>query len=211
MPLPTPFGHDAIGTHPVPLLDNVLPIRFALYTALVAGVIAAIWISTTRFRTLRLGAARARRDRPRPEPVGRRRGRPRTRCRRSSPSAAYRTCLSPDENVLPQPVGAGGQATLWQAVDAFRYRLAGGRLTTAAPSAFQHPATIAQIAVGNPPVSNQAALLRAYFAAKHVTSVIVDPRQASTWTPALDRIAKPVAAGGVILYRVGGATAGSCP
>ncbi len=210
VPLPTPFGHDAIGTHPVPLLDNVLPVRFALYTALVAAGIAAIWISTTRFRTLRWALPALAVIALVPNPWA---GTWATTYTVPAffTSAEYSTCLTPGEIVLPQPVGSGGQATLWQAVDAFRYRLAGGRLTTAAPSAFQHPPTIAQIAVGNPPVSNQAALLRRYFAAEHVTSVIVDMRQASTWTPALDRIAKPVVAGGVILYRVGDGTAGSCP
>jgi hypothetical protein len=210
VPLPTPFGHDRIGTHPLPLLDNILPIRFALYTALVTGVIAALWTATTRSRTLRVLLPGLAVLALIPNPWA---GTWATTY--SVPtffaSAAYRSCLAPNENVLPQPIGAGGQATLWQAVDAFRFRLAGGRLTTAAPNLFQHPPAIAQIATGNAPAANQAALLRNYVAVKHVTSVIVDPRQASTWAPALDRIAKPVDAGGVILYPISGLPAGSCP
>jgi hypothetical protein len=48
-------------------------------------------------------------------------------------------------------------------------------------------------------------LLREYFRAKGVTSVIVDKAQAGIWTPPLDRIAKRQDVGGVFLYRVAGA------
>jgi hypothetical protein len=215
VPLPTPFGHNTITlpgqrTHYLPLLDNILPIRYALYTALIAGVIAALWLATTRSRVLRwlLPALAVLALVPNPWSGA-------WATTYSVPafftSAAYRSCLTPDENVLPEPIGQGGQATLWQAVDAFRYRLAGGRLQTAAPTLFQHPPGIAQIATGSLPVAGQAALLQSYFAAKHVSAVVVDPRQAAIWAPALDRIAQPVHVGGVILYRVGSAPAGSCP
>lgn len=206
VPLPTPFGHETISLpgrppHYLPLLDNILPIRFALYTALVTGVIAAVWTATVRSRTLRLLLPGLAVLALVPNPWA---GAWATTY--SVPafltSSVYRSCLGPNENVLPEPIGQGGQATLWQALDAFRYRLAGGRLMTAAPHLFEHPLSIRQIAGGNPPVANQAALLRAYFAAKHVSAVIVDPRQAAIWTPALDQIAKPVPVGGVILYRV---------
>ena len=125
-------------------------------------------------------------------------------------SAAFRTCLKPGEIVLPEPLGMGGQADLWQVENGFHYRLAGGRLQTSPPSPFLHPAARAQISVGYPPVPNQAALLRDYFRVEGVTSVIVDKRQASIWTPALDAIAKPVDVGGVLLYRVDGAAVRPC-
>jgi len=53
-------------------------------------------------------------------------------------------------------------------------------------------------------VRNQVQLLKQYFAAKGVTSVIVDKRQARIWAPALDRIAPRQTVGGVLFYRVGG-------
>ena len=112
--------------------------------------------------------------------------------------------------MLPEPVGSGGQAILWQAENGFHYRLAGGRLQTSPPSDFHHPPGIEQIAVGYAPVPNQAQLLRRYFRAKQVTSVIVDKREAAIWTPALDRIAKPRDIGGVLLYRVGGSAPAGC-
>jgi hypothetical protein len=64
--------------------------------------------------------------------------------------------------------------------------------------------------VGYPPVRNQTQLLRNCFRAKHVTSVIVDKRDAATWVPALDRIARAKDVGGVLLYRVGGVGAPGC-
>ena len=120
-------------------------------------------------------------------------------------SSAYRSCLAPGEIVLPEPVGNSGEAILWQAADHFRFRLAGGRLTTSPPTTFMHPKSLQQISVGYPPVAGQTKLLRSYIAAKHVTSVIVDERQSSIWSPALNRIAQPQDIGGVLLYDVSGA------
>jgi hypothetical protein len=125
-------------------------------------------------------------------------------------SAAFRDCLAPGEIVLPEPTGQGGQANLWQVASAFRFKLAGGRLQTSPPSVFLHPAGIAQISVGYLPVRNQSELLRQYFAAKGVSAVIVDKRQAGIWAPALDRIAKRRDLGGVLFYRVAGRARDGC-
>ncbi len=111
--------------------------------------------------------------------------------------------------MLPEPPGQGGQSNLWQLASKFRFRMAGGRLQTSPPSVFLHPDGIAQISVGYLPVSNEVQLLRRYLAAKGVTAVIVDKRQARIWAPALDRIAPRQDLGGVLLYRVGG-TAPAC-
>jgi hypothetical protein len=126
-------------------------------------------------------------------------------------SAAFRNCLAPGEIVLPQPPGQGGQSNLWQVASKFRFRMAGGRLQTSPPSVFLHPDGIAQISVGYPPVKNQSALLKQYFAAKSVTAAIVDKRQAGIWAPALDRIARRQNLGGVLFYRVAGASRPGCP
>lgn len=100
---------------------------------------------------------------------------------------------------------------LWQAVDGFRFRMAGGRLQTSAPTSFLHPRSIAQIAIGDAPSHDRSKLLAAYFAAKGVTSVIVDKAQARVWAPSLDRIATRHDVGGVLLYHVTGAPRGACP
>ena len=209
IPLPTLLGHNAIGGHYLPLFDNILPVRFALYASLAGAVIAALWMASARSGVLRwlLPGLAVLLLVPNP-------GAGVWTTTFSVPafftSAAYRTCLPGNEIVLPEPVGSGGQAMLWQAENGFHYRLAGGRLQTSPPSDFHHPPGIEQIAVGYPPVPNQAQLLRRYFRAKQVTSVIVDKREAAIWTPALDRIAKPRDIGGVLLYRVGGSAPAGC-
>jgi hypothetical protein len=208
IPLPTLIGRNSLsipglGRHYLPLFDNVLPVRFALYASLAGAAIAAVWMATTRSRILRvlLPALAVLLLVPNP-------GAGVWTTGFSVPAfftaKAYRSCLAPGETVLPEPIGQGGQATLWQAESGFHFRLAGGRLQTSPPTEFLHPATIAQIGVGYAPVSNQAALLRRFFAEKGVTAAIVDERQAATWTPALDRIAKPRRLGGVTFYRVSG-------
>ncbi len=210
LPLPTPFGHDTlnlpvVGLTHIPLFNNTLPVRFVMYASLATGVIVALWTSARP-----AGAAVTRFGLPAvavlalvPNPYV-----STWATTFSVPqfftSSAYRSCLSPGEIVLPEPVGSGGQQLLWQVASGFRFRMAGGRLATSPPSAFLHPSALAQISVGYPPVPNQTQLLRAYIRAKHVTSVIVDEGQARVWAPALNRIAKPQDVGGVLYYDVSG-------
>ena len=57
-PLPTLLGHETLdlpvlGRKFLPLFDNVLPVRFLVYASLASAVIVALWIATTRHRTLR--------------------------------------------------------------------------------------------------------------------------------------------------------------
>ena len=210
-PIPTPFGHDSItvpgvGRKFLPLFNNALPVRFALYTSLGVAVIVALWMASRPAGDLLkwlLPALGILLMLPNPAaniwtttykiPA-------------FFTDAKYRTCLAPGETVLPQPVRSGGPEMLWQAVDDFRFRMAGGRLQTSAPTTFLHPPSIARISIGDPPSpgAGYVKLLRDYFSAKGVTSVIVDKAQAAIWTPPLDQIAKRQDVGGVILYRVGG-------
>ncbi len=213
IPLPNVLGHQTITiggrTKFLPLLDNILPVRFALYAALTVAVIGALWTAAARQGVLRwlLPGLTVLLLVPNP-------GAGVWATTYSVPAlftdAQYRPCLATEGNVLPQPVGAGGQAMLWQAASDFRFRMAGGRLQTSPPSSFQHPPGIAQIAVGYPPVANQAQLLREYAKAKNVTLAIVDKRWASTWSPALDRIASAHDLGGALVYRLGGPPLRGC-
>jgi hypothetical protein len=214
IPLPTVLGHEkvtlpGVGTKFLPLFDNILPVRFLVYASLASAVIVALWMAATRHRTLRwvLPALTVILLFPNP-------GAGVWATTYGTPSfftsAAFRDCLAPGEIVLPEPTGQGGQANLWQVASAFRFKLAGGRLQTSPPSVFLHPAGIAQISVGYLPVRNQSELLRQYFAAKGVSAVIVDKRQAGIWAPALDRIAKRRDLGGVLFYRVAGRARDGC-
>jgi hypothetical protein len=215
IPLPTPLGHETVtlpgvGTKFLPLFDNALPVRFALYASLAAAVIAALWLASRPASDLWawvLPALAVLLLVPNPA------AKIWSTTYKIPPfftDAAYRACLNPNEVILPQPVRAGGPEMLWQVADAFRFRMAGGRLQTSAPTSFLHPPSIARISIGNPPGPDQSKLLTAYFAAKGVTSVIVEKSQAAIWAPPLDRIAKRHDVGGVLLYNVAG-PARTCP
>jgi hypothetical protein len=205
-PIPTPFGHETVtlpgmGTKFLPLFDNALPVRFALYTALAVAMIVAVWMASRPAGDALVWLLPALAILILvPNPAANIWSTTYT-IPPFFTDARYRTCLAPNENVLPQPVRAGGPEMLWQAVDGFRFRLAGGRLQTSAPSSFLHPPSIAVISIGNPPEPGRSKLLAAYIRAKGVTSAIVDKDQAALWTPALDRLAKRRDVGGVLLYR----------
>ena len=211
--LPTVFGHDRInvpgvGKKSLSLFNNTLPVRFALYVALAAAVIAALWMAK-RARGVAMWLLPALTLLALVPNVSL--GTTTYSIPQFFTEASYRPCIQPGAIVFPEPVGGGGQAMLWQVESDFRYRLAGGRLQTSPPSAFLHPASIAQISVGYPPVRDQTQLLRAYFQKEHVDYAIVDKRQAATWTPAIDRIATPHDIGGVLLYDIHGRLSPSCP
>jgi hypothetical protein len=208
LPLPTVFGHDRIAGHSFPVFNNTLPVRFAVYTALATAVIAALWAASRPrdVSTWVLSGLAVLLLVPNPAHWTTRYSIP-----RFFTDARYRPCLGANAIVLPQPIDGGGQANLWQAVDHFRFRMAGGRLQTSAPSAFLHPRSIAQISVGYAPVADQAELLRAFIERYGVTDAIVDKRQAATWAPALDRIATGHDVGGVLLYPLSGPLPAACP
>ena len=215
IPLPTLLGHDTLtipglGKKFLPLFDNILPVRFALYAGLVVAVTVALWMRSyagPRLVRMLLPALGVLLLVPNP-------GAGVWATKVAVPAfftdAAYRSCLAPGDIVLPEPVGIGGQAMLWQVEAGFRFRMAGGRIQTSPPSAFLHPSGIAQISVGYLPVKGESQLFETYIRTKDVTSVIVDPRQRSIWAPFLNRIATPKTVGGVLLYRVG-KTAGTSP
>jgi hypothetical protein len=211
-PIPTPFGHDSItvpgvGRKFLPLFNNALPVRFALYTSLGVAVIVALWMASRPAGDVwawLLPALGVLLMLPNP---GANVWTTTYKIPHFFTDAKYRSCLAPNETVLPQPVRSGGPEMLWQVAADFRFRMAGGRLQTSAPTSFLHPPSIARISIGDPPSPGPGyvKLLRAYFAAKGVTSVLVDKSQAAIWTPPLDQIARRQDVGGVILYRVGGA------
>ena len=211
--LPTIFGHDSVdvpgvGKKSVPLFNNTLPVRFAVYVALAAAVIAALWMAK-RAQGVALWLLPALTVLVLVPNVAL--GTTTYSIPKFFTDASYRPCIESDAIVFPEPVGGSGQAMLWQAESDFRYRLAGGRLQTSPPSAFLHPHSIAQISVGYPPVRDQTQLLRAYFQKEHVGYAIVDKREAAIWAPAIDRIAVRHDVGGVLLYDLAGRLSPNCP
>jgi hypothetical protein len=196
-----PLPWDPISR--LPFFNNVLPDRLVLYLWLAVAVVVALWTArqqgALRFVLPALAVLAIL-----PSPG---RGNAWATSYSIPPfftDAAYRGCLARDENVLPQPIGENGDALLWQVKSGFRFRMAGGRVTTTPPSPFMHPSwTIQKVSVGYDPGPDYPQLLHDYFEAKQVTSVIVDRRFADTWTPPLDKVARRHDLGGVVLYHVG--------
>ena len=193
-----------------PLWDNVLTVRFAMYFSLALAVIAALWIaSRPAGSTLRwlLPVLAMLALIPNPWAAAW------ATTYRIPPfftDAAYRSCLTPTDVVLPQPIGVGGDAMLWQVANDFRFRMAGGRIQQIPPSPFMHPDSIALVSGGYELKPQQAQLVRDYIREKGVTVALVDKTRSRPWTSVLDRIAKRRDVGGVYLYRFSGGAPG-CP
>ena len=185
--------------HSLPLFDNVLTSRLAVYAALAAALAVALWAAA---RPGPLGWAVpvlcAVALVPDPAAGGFATG---YDIAPFFTDAAYRACIDPGENVLPLPV-RGGAALLWQAETGFRFTMTGGDISPTIPGDFQAAGFMDAVTDGTKAGPDDVANLRAFIAEKDVTSVIVDPTRAAFWIPALDQIAKPHRVGGVVLYHL---------
>ena len=193
----------------IPLFDNVLPERMALYVALTSALIVALWTASARRGVLQwllpvLAIVAVL---------------PRTAAgtwetRYTIPpffsDSSYRSCLAPGERILPLPPSSDGDADLWQVESGFRFAMAGGYVAAGPPAPFVSSDAVAWVGAGNPVTPARVQLLVRFINEKAVTAVVVDKRLARRWTGALDLIATPHDVGGVLLYRVGG-PGPSCP
>ncbi len=98
---------------------------------------------------------------------------------------------------------------LWQVASGFRFRLAGGFTGLSIPAGFTTPGPMQYVTVGNHLGPGQAAAVRTFIAAEHVTSVVVAGDEAPFFSGALDRLATPQTVGGVVVYRFS-STPASC-
>jgi hypothetical protein len=198
--IPLPWEH--LGY--LPLFNNVLVARLALFVVLPASVIVALWTAARGPGVLRVLlpalAILAIVPDPRPDVWA---------STYTVPplftAPADRSCLRAHENVLPLPVNQNGSSYLWQVAAGFRFTMAGGYVVEHPPASAldSHAAVI--VALGSSVPASQAGILRTYIRAKHVTSVVVDKSQSRFWEAALDTIAPRQDVGGVLLYRVAGA------
>jgi hypothetical protein len=130
MPLPW-----ALARH-IPALNNIRAPRFAVFVALAAAVIVALWTARTPGRIFRapyvlpalavaalLPAVSLADYRSQPErwPF--------------FTNNLYRQCLSPNETLLVFPFGFGDDSMLWQAEAGYRFRLAEGYMYPLNPKA----------------------------------------------------------------------------
>lgn len=195
VPLPWRLVRD------LPLFDNVIPSRFAVYAALPAALIASLWAASPSWsRSLRIlltGAAIAaivpavwrgywHEHPPRPAFFA---------------HGLDRLCLDRNENVLVLPPPFQNAALLWQAESGFRFRLADGALNDSVPSTLPGRETMLHVIGDDVPPGGAQALLR-LARQNHVDALLVDASAEPTWPRLLDPVLRGRDVGGLRLYRL---------
>jgi hypothetical protein len=186
----------------LPVLNNVLPVRFTMYVALGAAVATALWAASPRpsrwMRAALVGAAvvslvpAITRDFWRETPM-----RP-----AFFADGTYRACFRPDENVFI-PAAAGMDATLWQAESGYRFRLANGALSPKLPEGIPDPDVAFAVLHDVVPEGGGAAVVR-LARRLAATVILLDAEHVDQWGPALeDAGLEPVENGGIWLYHLG--------
>ena len=191
-----------------PLLNDVLPVRFALYAALAAAVIAALWAagSAPVWARIVLSAAAVAATVPalghdywhgRPD-------RPAFFAR-----GLDRHCLPPDAVLLALPYPSQNDAMLWQAEARFRFRLADAWLSPVVPDGLPLRAVAQALHDNDVPGGGGGAIVK-LARAQGADAILLDRAHAEPWRSALART--PLRArtvGGVDLYDLNG-TLASC-
>ena len=185
----------------LPLIDNALPARFAIYADLALAIVAALWFADADVgRGAKIGALAAIALFMAPSPG---------RVARATPvdlpaffaNGGDRQTLRPGEIVIALPYGARGPSMLWQALSGMYFRMAGG-WTSITPREFQSwPAVNAMLRQSViPDFADQFHV----FAANHqVRAIIIDERDLSAWRPLLDALGiESESRGGVAIYRL---------
>jgi hypothetical protein len=193
----------------LPLIQAAVPVRFVMYLALDASLVAALWLSTSSTSLYAKCAIVALAivfampslsttlwNSPDDTPA-------------FFLSGRYRRYLEPGENVLVVPYGWLGNSMTWQAHTDMYFRMAGA-YSGMPPAQFQHwPAMIA-LYNGNY-LPEPELQLKAFLAAERVSAVLVDERAGSShdakqrqdYATVLAALGPaPAKAGGMLIYRL---------
>jgi hypothetical protein len=181
----------------VPVLEHAIPVRFALYVTLVAGVIVALWLSHGGWARWGLAllavvfilpnAGSANWDTPISNPA-------------FFVSAEYKQHLHENDNVLTIPVWGPNQR--WQADTKFAFRLAAGYAGNPFPPAYSRFPIWHTFLSGELPAQPERELRR-FIRAKGVTAIVVDKRYLGSWRELFAPLGvRPLDTGGVLYYRL---------
>jgi len=186
----------------LPLFNNVLPVRFSLYVALASAVVAASWgASKTPSKWVRAGALALAIGVIAPHLW--------STAWHSHPHRMHffvaeidDHCLRPDETVLVLPFSAVSQAMLWQAEDAYRFRLAEASLSPLVPKDVPERRLVQYITSNDVPPGRGEAILRLARAAG-ANVILVDRHRGDRWRHLLDETTvQGKRVDGVVLYRL---------
>jgi hypothetical protein len=156
-----------IGGIHLPLLSAALPARFAMFTALAAAVIAALWIGQGRPWRIAIGVLACVALLPRPH------------VSMAIPTSVFfapgrvQQALGPQPRLLVLPFGSRGPSTYWQMQNRFGYDQSGGYLGYP-PAAMQHFAVVEQLFDGFE-LPSFAADLREFCTATATQYIIAGP------------------------------------
>ncbi|MGO9793516.1 MAG: hypothetical protein ACLP8S_29545 [Solirubrobacteraceae bacterium] len=195
----------------LPLLDEVIPSRVALYTALGSAVVLAMWLArgsrhhVWRWAAALLAAALL-------FPATGFQGHAVAWSWDDPPfftTGAYKRYLRPDEVVLPIPWGRAGLSLLWQAQTQMYFRLASGSFNTEPNTIYGEP--IVPQLWWNSVGSDAGPQLHDLLVARRVDDVVVDDVQLALWRPVLSDagLRRRASIGGVTIYRLSEARSGT--
>jgi hypothetical protein len=191
----------------LPLLRQALPVRFSLYTTLVAGIMTALWLASLSKQQSTIGYMLALLTVLTLMPnIGDKQAYWFTdlqdRVPRFVSGDDYKRVLKRGDNIIVLPYGYMGASTLWQATSGMYFRLAGGYLNAYVPPTFAGWPIVQMFYSGKPGQRVQD-YLTAFCRAKGVRVVILAADCSRDWDLALRRMDwQRIEIGGVIMYRV---------
>jgi hypothetical protein len=194
----------------LPVLRYAIPVRLALFVALPAALIVAMWLSRGPTRgsrsVARWGLALLAVAFLLPD-VGSSVWDTKIQDPAFFSSGTYRAYLRPSDHVLTIP--AWGPNERWQADTGFRFKLADGYAGNPFPPGYTRFPTWNTLLTGQL-TAGYAAQLRDFVRAKGVTAIVVDETVPGPWTTLFGTLGVgPVSTGGVLVYRLRGSSPGA--
>ena len=183
--IPLPW---ALAEH-LPVLGLMIPARFAVFAALAASVLAAVWLARQSLRSGAwiLGILAVVALWP---AVGRNYWRGVPAVPKLFTSGGERRLISARDVVLALPAGSKGQSMIWQADSNLRFQMVGGYiLAPEAPQPYGRFAIYPTLAFGRP-VPHLLSAASVFLHRTRPTVAVMEIRQASDslWLPLLERL-----------------------
>jgi hypothetical protein len=181
----------------LPVLEHAIPVRFALFVALAAAVIVALWLSAGGVARWALTVLVIASFLPN---VGDASWETNINDPAFFETGQYRDHLQPAEHVLTVPVW--GPNERWQADTEFAFKLAAGYLSNPFPPSYsRYPIWDAFLTAELP--RDYPGELRRFVHDKEVTAVVVDKRHPGPWRKLFGTLGeRPLDIGGVLFYRL---------
>jgi hypothetical protein len=189
----------------LPLFENVMPVRSAVYALLAAAVMTALWAaSSARPAWLRVALPLVAIASLLPNLTWHVWERT-PEVPRLFTTPMYKSCITRGQNVLLLPFGTLGDAMMWQQRAGFWFRDAGGYISPYPPSSYTWLDGMRRIATEQSPPDVGTNSVLQLVRVNRVTTIVVDANAEELWGPALAPFGKPQYAGGAWIYRLRGA------